>query len=197
MLDADASRTSPGSTPAEACSSAGSWLWVVDAGWMTSERTSPMLATLVCSSRASRTPDRPRRRRRCSNARTAPAPLGAYFWPRSYHGPTAGRRRRPSDLVPGLSHSATFCGVLDVPLHPQRQRLDALRDEEGVERGDRRAEVAQQLHARLEDEGLVDAEGRRRRGPARTPGRCRTGRGVVVGEPLGVGAEVERARRRR
>ena len=43
-------------------------------------------------------------------------------------------------------------GVGDVPLQAQRQRLDALDDEERVERGDRRAEVAQQLHAGLERE---------------------------------------------
>jgi MFS family permease len=40
----------PGGAP---CSSAVSWLWVVEAGWMTRLRTSPMLATWLCSSRPS------------------------------------------------------------------------------------------------------------------------------------------------
>ena len=44
-----ASRTKPGLTPADSCSAALSWAWVVDAGWITSERTSPMLATWLCS----------------------------------------------------------------------------------------------------------------------------------------------------
>ena len=40
-----ASRTRPGVIPESACSSTVSWLCVVDAGWITSERTSPMFAT--------------------------------------------------------------------------------------------------------------------------------------------------------
>ncbi|CDZ89285.1 hypothetical protein RHRU231_470133 [Rhodococcus ruber] len=44
-------------------------------------------------------------------------------------------------------------GVGDVAFHAQAQGLEALGDEEGVERGDRGAEVAQQLHAGLEGVG--------------------------------------------
>ena len=40
-----ASRTRPGVTDDASCSSGVSWACVVDAGWITSERTSPMLAT--------------------------------------------------------------------------------------------------------------------------------------------------------
>ena len=40
-----ARRTRSGVTPAVSCSSGVSWEWVVDAGWMTRLRTSPMLAT--------------------------------------------------------------------------------------------------------------------------------------------------------
>ena len=43
-----ARRTSPGVTPAGSCSSGVSCEWVVDAGWITSERTSPMFATWLC-----------------------------------------------------------------------------------------------------------------------------------------------------
>jgi hypothetical protein len=46
-------RTRPGCTPVVSCSSSVSWLWVVLAGWMARLRTSPMLATWLCSSRAS------------------------------------------------------------------------------------------------------------------------------------------------
>src|SRR3546814_749592 len=42
-------------------------------------------------------------------------------------------------------------GVGEVALHPQAQGLDALDDQEGVERADGGADVAQQLHAGLED----------------------------------------------
>ena len=48
-----ASRTRPGVTPVASCSAAESWLCVVEAGWITRQRTSPMLATWLCSSSAS------------------------------------------------------------------------------------------------------------------------------------------------
>ena len=48
-----ASRTRPGVTPVASCSSAVSCECVVDAGWITRLRTSPMLATWLCSSSAS------------------------------------------------------------------------------------------------------------------------------------------------
>src|SRR5262249_36058708 len=43
--------------------------------------------------------------------------------------------------------------VLAVALHAQPERLDALQEQEGVERAERRAYVAQELHARLDDIG--------------------------------------------
>ena len=46
-------RTRPGSTPVDTCSTSLSWEWVVLAGWMTRLRTSPMLATWLCSASAS------------------------------------------------------------------------------------------------------------------------------------------------
>ena len=48
--------------------------------------------------------------------------------------------------------------VVAVALHAQRQRLDPGQDQEGVERRDRRAEVAQAEHARGDGEGEI-AEG--------------------------------------
>ena len=44
-------------------------------------------------------------------------------------------------------------GVLLVPFHAQAERLDPLQDQEGVERRDRRADVAEQLHPRLDRVG--------------------------------------------
>ena len=76
----------PGVTPVASCSSGVSWACVVDAGWITSDRTSPMLATWLCSVSAltnalpASTPPA------SSNASTAPVPLGASFFPSSYHG---------------------------------------------------------------------------------------------------------------
>jgi hypothetical protein len=72
-----------------------------------------------------------------------------------------------------------------VTLHAQAERLEALRDEERVERRDRGADVAQVLHAQLGDEG-------------RRPERLREHEPVVAGVGLGeagvlvaVGAVVE------
>ena len=44
-------------------------------------------------------------------------------------------------------------GVLDVPVHAQAERLDALDGQEAVERALAGAVVAQDLHACLDDEG--------------------------------------------
>ena len=48
--------------------------------------------------------------------------------------------------------------VLHVTLDAQRQRLDALDEQPGALRGDRGAEVAQQLHAGLDDVGEAVAD---------------------------------------
>src|SRR5665811_1417387 len=81
-----ARRTSPGVTPEKACSSGVSWLCVVDAGWMTSERTSPMFATCECSSSAETNACPAAEPPSISNASTAPAPRGVYFLAASCHG---------------------------------------------------------------------------------------------------------------
>ena len=49
-------------------------------------------------------------------------------------------------------------GVLHVPFDPQAQGLDALDELPGARRGDRGAEVAQQLHAGLDDVGEAVAD---------------------------------------
>ncbi len=107
---------------------------------------------------------------------------------------TGSTRARPQRTASTWSCPSRNCsdlaGVLDVALDAQAQRLDALRDQEGVERRDRRAEVAEQLDPGLEDEGEVGAE---RAADAEVPGVDEAVvarvRGVVVGEPLGVGAK--------
>jgi hypothetical protein len=79
-------RTSPGVTPAVSCCSGVSCAWVVDAGWMTRLRTSPMLARWLnscsesTSARPASTPPF------SSKERTAPTPRGAYRFAAAYDG---------------------------------------------------------------------------------------------------------------
>ena len=85
-------------------------------------------------------------------------------------------------------------GVLHVPLDAQAEGLDALADQEGVERRGRGTQVAQQLHPGLEDERQVRTQ---RAADAKVAGVdqpviARVGL-VVVGELLGVGGVVEGA----
>src|SRR6185312_3021737 len=105
-----ASRTRPGLTPAASCSASLSWEWVVEAGWMTSERTSPMFARLECSSRPS-TKARPAASPPAiSNASTAPMPFGPYFRPRSCQRLEASpAKATDSTWAWASSHSAAFC----------------------------------------------------------------------------------------
>ena len=70
-------------------------------------------------------------------------------------------------------------------LHAQGQGLEALEQEERVERADGGAQVAEQLHPGLEDVG-AGAEG----GPVLEAVVARVGLGEL-GEALGVGPEVE------
>ena len=65
----------------------------------------------------------------------------------------------PGDLVVGRdSQVGDRERIVAMALHAQRQRLDAGQDEEGVERRDRRAEIAQAQHAAGDGEGEI-AEG--------------------------------------
>src|SRR5699024_8034558 len=50
-------------------------------------------------------------------------------------------------------------GIADVTLNTQAQRLDTLGNQEGVERRDGRAQIAQQLNPCLEDVGQIGTEG--------------------------------------
>ena len=76
----------PGVTPVASCSSGDSCECVVDAGWMTRLRTSPMLATWLCSSSASTKRLPASTPPAISKASTPPTPRGAYFCARSCHG---------------------------------------------------------------------------------------------------------------
>src|ERR1039457_897063 len=58
----------------------------------------------------------------------------------------------PGPLVPPFEPFRHRYGILDMPLHPQAQRLEALQEEEGIEGGNGRARVAQILQPGLEDE---------------------------------------------
>ena len=185
---------------------------------MTSVRVSPTLARCEHSSTrpmnaspASRPPSQP-------NEKTAPGPFGRYFCASAWFG---------SSGQPGEAHPAharvrveplgDALRVGDVRLHPQRQRLHALQDQERVERREHAAEVAQALDAQLGREAVLAevvpeaqvAVGRDRLGHHRevavVPGEAAgvddraADRGAVPAEVLGrrvqddVGAEVQRA----
>ena len=80
------SRTKPGSTPAASCSSSESCACVVDAGWITRDRTSPMFATWECRLSASTNAIPASLPPSSTKPSTEPAPRGAYFRARSCHG---------------------------------------------------------------------------------------------------------------
>ena len=98
------------------------------------------------------------------------------------------------DVVAALQPARHRGRVGHLPLHAQGQGLQAEVHQERVERGDGRAVVAQQLHARLEDEGQVGAE---RRAHPEVPRVDEAVVGLVrlveAGVPLGVLRVVERA----
>ena len=58
----------------------------MEAGWITSERTSPMLATCECSTSASTNRLPASRPPSISKATMAPAPRGAYLRASAFHG---------------------------------------------------------------------------------------------------------------
>ena len=62
------------------------------------------------------------------------------------------RVAHPGDSVVALQPAGDRERVLAVALDPQRERLEALEEEERVERAQRRTDVAQALDAELEDE---------------------------------------------
>ena len=73
------------------------------------------------------------------------------------------RVRDPLDLVATLEPLRNRERVLRVPLHAQAQRLQALQEQERVERRDRRADVAQVLQPALEHEHRGPQLGRKLR----------------------------------
>ena len=73
------SRTVPGVMPAAASSSSSICECVVEAGWMASDRTSPMLARWENSSRDSMKAWPAGRPPAISKVKTEPAPFGAYL----------------------------------------------------------------------------------------------------------------------
>ena len=87
--------------------------------------------------------------------RIAPAPLGRYFLARCVVGMAVQAGiGDPADAwggSPGTRPPPGRC--CDVALHAQAERLDALQGLPAVERRLAGADVAQDLHARLDDEG--------------------------------------------
>ena len=136
--------------------------WSTPGGWPAT-CTSPMLTSRVnsCSASRKRAP------------RSRPSPAGALDAERQDAGGLAAHVllhqrvvrvvRQPGVVDPGhlgvaLQVLAILQRVVADAVHAQRQRLDALQDQEGVERRDRRARVAQRHHA-----GAADVGGRAQR----------------------------------
>ena len=151
-------RTRPGSTPASASCCSLSWAWVVDAGWMTSVFASPMLARWLARSTLSMKRCRPRCPRPSLDAEAEhrARPFGRYFFARSWCG--CARQARPVhelDARVGDQPLGDELRVVDVRLHPERQRLDAQREQERRVRRERRADVAQLLGAQPGEEAVL------------------------------------------
>ena len=137
-------RIRSGGTPPAWRASSDSCRWVVLAGWMTRVRVSPMLARWLHSSNAS------------MKARPAARPPGDA---EREHGAGAERQVTGGALVvrmvgktcPAHPRHAGFAaqrvgngaGIGEVGIHPLRQRLDALHQQERVEGRQRRADVAE------------------------------------------------------
>ncbi len=79
-------RTVAGEMPARSRPCSSDCEWVVVAGWTTSERTSPMLARLECSFRASMNAQASSWPPTTSKERTEPVYLSPSFCLVSYHG---------------------------------------------------------------------------------------------------------------
>ena len=188
-----ASRTRPGVTPAADCSSGVSCEWVVDAGWMTSDLTSPMLATWLCSSRPSTNRLPASIPPAISKLRTAPVPLGAYVRPRSYHG--LPRQTCVVDLLDLVAGGEIFRDGLRVLRGARCAGSTSPRPwrrQPGVERR-RAAQVTQQLHPalRMYDRFAPNCEPTPRSRAYTTRGSW--GRVEEFGESLGILRVVERA----
>ena len=150
------SRTKSSVTPVASCSSGVSCWCVVDAGWITRLFASPMFArcekSLTGSMNffpASSPPLMPK-------PMIAPQPAVEVLLRQGVRG--VGRQPGvvdPGDLRMLLQKLGHRQRVLAVALHPQVQRLEPLQEQKGVEGAHGRPQVAQQLHAHLEDEGDV------------------------------------------
>ena len=139
------SRTVSGVTPAAESSSSFSCECVVEALWIASDFASPMFARWLNSSRlsmkrlpASRPPSMPN----VTSAAVPAAEDAVRDLVRRVR--LEARVVDPRDALVPLEVPGDGERVRRVPLHPQRQRLEALQEEERVERRHRRAGVPQQ-----------------------------------------------------
>ena len=136
-------------------SSVSCW-WVVVAGWITRVLASPTLARWLASS--TRVDERAAGLRAALDAEGEHRPeavvqvaLGPFVDGMVRRGPGSS----PKPLRVRLQPARQLQGVVHVALHPQREGLQALQQQERVERAQARAEVAQPFDPGPDGEGDV------------------------------------------
>ena len=146
------SRTRSGVTPVAACSCSVSWECVVVAGWIAKtadvadirEMAEKLEALDEAASGFFAALDAESEDRAAASGKVA----------RLACMPGAGGESgvtHPLDLVACFEPFGHGKGVGDVPLHPDTEGLEALEEEERVQRRDRRADIAQVLKACFQD----------------------------------------------
>ena len=148
-------------TPAAASCSSDSCWWVVEAGWMTSVRASPMFARWLTqlapismnASPAARPPVDAEREHRARPLRAGSAPPGRGAGAIGQSGVA-----HPGHPRVGLQPLGDRAGVGDVRVHPLRQRLDALQQQESANGATAPAPMSRSCSARSRVQKRVLAE---------------------------------------
>ena len=174
-------RIMSGVMPPARCSSSLSCWCVVLAGWITSDLASPTLARWLNRFRLSMkfaACQRGVRRSRLDAEREhrACALRQILLRQRVVWAGGQGRVLHPAHRRCCARNSATAFAFATCRSMRMPERLQPLQEQERVERAERRAHVAQSLHARLDDVGDV-AEGFRRSACRDSPCAARSGRG--------------------
>ena len=152
-------RTRSGETPVVTCSASVSCEWVVDAGWMARLAYVPDIGQVAEQLEPFDEPPAGIGAAGDTERHDRPATVGHVLLLTSCHGLDARPGvRHPRNLVAGLEPLRHLSRHWHVTFHPQTQRLEALQEEERVQRSDGGPHVTQVLQA-----GLQDVPGREQR----------------------------------